>query len=655
MKELTRLVLVLAICECVHAQTITFRSLQDDSSSSSSSNSSIGPNSDISRQLYTRYKAGDSAAQVELNFVPTAVSKRLEPLNIVFQSLPGLVQRAVLWDTGFAMSPDNDAVQMWPMSNYSMADIAIPKADVANVDCSFLNCSQPNEVEAYYTQYCTGYQILNASRCVVDLFEDSGAGSFLGMMWSVGGDPNMVPELRLRDHTWTQDIEVFGGNITFSVYAVHTVSSENDPAWDVCPSGYASLTIPCHRRDQFSDEFMAANTTVPVGSAWVTNWLEEEFAQGSGFDKILLIPILLGIAFVAGVGWFYWRRRGKQKAERTLSTTADCDFNSTCHYWGGGTPDMVLRPMMVTSQLSSQLSTLSMQYESAGSNTTLQILLGSEYLQGKHLAYDSLVFEKAISKGASGEVWFCDYNGQKVAVKRLLQTKHQKAQHVQAFAEEIELSASLVHPHIVQFIGVAWNTLNNLVMVMEYLPMGNLQRYLKVNVSMLSWSKDKLYLALGIAQALEYLHGRSSPIIHRDLKSSNILLTNELKPKLIDFGVSRGKIDLTMTGGIGTPYWTAPEVLEGKRYSEQADIYSFGVVLSELDTGKPPYCDAVTEHGGMPKPFYILQDVMAGRLRPTFSQDCPLRIKSLGLACLALDVTRRPTAEKLVQTLLQQD
>ncbi|KAG1697958.1 hypothetical protein DVH05_015442 [Phytophthora capsici] len=457
MSVLIRLVLLVSSCGCVHAQTITFRSLQDEIPSSS-----FGPNSDISRQLYTRYKAGDSVVQVELNAVPTAVSKRLQPLHIAFQSLPGLVQRAVLWDTGFAISPHNDAVQMWPMKNYSMADIAIPKTDVANVDCSFLNCSQPNEVEAYYTQYCTGYQILNASRCVVDQFQDSGAGSFLGMMWSVGGDPNITPELRLRDHTWTQDIEVFGGNVTFSVYAVHTVSSENDPAWDVCPSGYASLTIPCHRRDEFSDEYMAANTTVPVGSAWVTTWLEEEFAQSSGFNKIFLIPILLSIFLVIGVSWFCWRCRGKKK---TPSTTADFDLNSTCHYWGG---DMVFRPMMVTSQLSSQLSTLSMQYESAGSNTTLQILLGSEYLQGKHVAYDSLVFDKAISKGASGEVWFCDYNGQKVAVKRLLQTKHQKAQHVQAFAEEIELSASLVHPYIVEFIGVAWNTLNNLVMVMEW-------------------------------------------------------------------------------------------------------------------------------------------------------------------------------------------
>ncbi|OWZ17607.1 TKL/DRK protein kinase [Phytophthora megakarya] len=162
-----------------------------------------------------------------------------------------------------------------------------------------------------------------------------------------------------------------------------------------------------------------------------------------------------------------------------------------------------------------------------------------------------------------------DYNGQKVAVKRLLQTKHQKAQHVQAFAEEIELSASLVHPHIVEFIGVAWNTLNNLVMVVEYLPMGSLQNYLKKKVQLLSWTKDKLRIATGIANALVYLHGRSPPLIHRDLKSSNILLTSGLEPKLIDFGVSRGKIDLTMTGGIGTPYWTAPEVLEGKRYTER--------------------------------------------------------------------------------------
>ncbi|EGZ11237.1 hypothetical protein PHYSODRAFT_337966 [Phytophthora sojae] len=655
--RLSELVTLTTLWALAHGQTITFRSLEAAASGSYSSSSALptnasfvfdGTNSDIAQQLYIRHKAGDTGVALDLTFVPSAVTKRLSPLNIAFNDLPGLVQRAVLWDSGFAVSPDNDPVQIWTMGDYSITDIAIPKADVANVDCTFLNCSQPNAETAYFTKTCTGYQILNASRCVVDLFEDPGAGSFLGTMWSTGGFPNRTPELRLREHTWTQDIDEFGGNITFSVYSVHTVPSREDSTWNVCPSGYGSLTVPCIPRNQVSDAYMVANTSVPTGSAWVTTWLEDEFAGDSGFNKLLLIPILLSVLLViGGVGWYLWRLRAKKLAEKLTY-----EYGAVSpHYWSGGTPDMVVRPMVVTSQLTSQFSTLSSHYESVGSNKTLQILLGSEHLQGKHIPFESLAFEKAISKGASGEVWICEYNGQKVAVKRLLQTKHQRAHDVQAFAEEIELSASLAHPNIVEFIGVAWNTLNNLVMVIELLPMGSLQRYLREDGMLLSWSNGKLEMAIGIASALEYLHARTPPLIHRDLKSSNILLTKTLEPKLIDFGASRDTIDLTMTGGIGTPYWTAPEVLEGKRYSQRADIYSFGVVLSELDTGKAPYADAVTENGGMPKPFYVLQDVMAGRLRPSFSKNCPVWIKRLGLACLALEPRNRPTVRELVHEL----
>ncbi|KAE9042871.1 hypothetical protein PR002_g3668 [Phytophthora rubi] len=507
------------------SQTITFRSLEASSGSLPTNSSFVfdGTNSDIAQQLYNRHKAGDTGAALDLTSVPAAVTKRLNRFNIRFNDLPGLVQRAVLWDSGFAISPDNDPVQIWPMGDHSMADIAIPKADVANVDCTFLNCSQLNDETAYSTKFCTGYQILNASRCVVDVFEDAGAGSFLGTMWSTGGDPDMTPELRLRDHTWTQDIKEFGGNVTFSVYAVHTVPSGEDPAWDVCPSGYGALT------------------------------LEDEFAQSSGFNKLLLLPILLSVVAVLALGWFFWRLRAKKLAEKLTYEYGGV----SPHYWSGDTPDMVVRPMVVTSQLTSQFSTLSSHYESVGSNQTLKILLGSEHLQGRHIPFESLVFEKAISKGASGEVWICEYNGHKVAAKRLLQTKHQRAHNVQAFAEEIELSASLTHPNIVEFIGVAWNTLNNLVMVMELLPMGSLQQYLRENGEFLSWSNGKI----------------------------------------------------------------------------------------------APYADAVTENGGMPKPFYVLQDVMAGRLRPSFSKDCPPWIKRIGLACLALDPRNRPTAHELVQEL----
>eukprot|EP00644_Phytophthora_capsici_P009416 jgi/Phyca11/533390/estExt2_fgenesh1_pg.C_PHYCAscaffold_130096 len=473
-------VLLAVVSPLAQAQTVTFRSLEETSSSLPSSSSDYvfnGSDSDIAKQLYIRYKAGDTDNQVQLTAVPSAVSNRLDSINVDFNSLPGLVQRAVLWDTGFAIAP-------------------------------------------------------------VDVFEDSGDATYLGNMWANGGDPDVAPQIELRDHAWSEDIEAFGGVTQFSVYVIHTVPSAEEAAWGQCLDGY-----------------------------------------GTG------------------------------------------------------------------STLSSQ------HYESAGSNKTLKILLDSKHLQGKRIPYDSLVLERAVSKGASGEVWICQYNGQKVAAKRLLQTKEQTAEKVQAFAAEIELSASLVHPHIVEFIGVAWNSLNNLTMVLEFFPMGNLQDYLQKNADLLSWARDKIHMAIGVAQALEYLHGREPPLIHRDLKSNNILLTDKLEPKLIDFGVSRDTVDLTMTAGVGTPYWTAPEILEGKRYTEQADIYSFGVVLTELDTCAIPYSDAATENGGKPKPFQILQDVMMGKLRPTFSQDCPPRIKKIGLACLSLNPMDRPTAKELVKEL----
>ncbi|RLN90293.1 hypothetical protein BBJ28_00025460 [Nothophytophthora sp. Chile5] len=610
-----------------------------------------GNSSDIAQQLYVRHTAGDTADSIELAVVPTAVANRLDPLSIDFNTLPGLVQRALLWDTGFALAPGGEAVQMWTLDGYSMAELAIPQEDVIAAQCTFINCTQPDDVTVYYSRACRGDNMTSVSRCVVDEFDDPGAVSYAGMMWSNGGDPDMAPLIRLRNHAWT---ESYGAS--FSVYVVHTTSAEDDPAWGTCPSGYASLSVPCHRRDNITDA-MAAALSTPTGSAWVTTWLEQYDESGSGFDLLLLIPIILGAVLVlvlVGVGWFCWRRRAKQRADKSSGANCAFDEGSPVYVGGQGTPDQAQRYTISTSHPTTNgtsSSNTTGEYVSAGSNKTLKTLLGSQYLAGKRIPFESLVFEKALSKGASGEVWVCEYAGQKVAVKRLLQTKEQKAEDVQAFAEEIDLSASLQHPHIVAFIGVAWNSLNNLVLVLEFFPMGNLQTYLQKNSDLLSWARDKIHMAVGVAQALEYLHLRNPPLIHRDLKSNNILLTSKLEAKLIDFGVSRGLKENTMTAGVGTPYWTAPEILEGKRYTEQADIYSFGVVLSELDTCKIPYSDAMTTNGKKPKPFQILQDVMSGTLRPSFSSDCPPRIQRVGTACLDHDPARRPTATQLIQEL----
>ena len=106
-----------------------------------------------------------------------------------------------------------------------------------------------------------------------------------------------------------------------------------------------------------------------------------------------------------------------------------------------------------------------------------------------------------------------------------------------------------------------------------------------------------------ISQALLYLHSRG--IIHRDLKSANVLLDGErleeAKAKLCDFGLARTKEDLekgvfTMTSGIGSPLWMAPEVTRGDKYNSQADVFSFGILLWEFLFERKPYdhLDSIT-------------------------------------------------------------
>ncbi|ETO65928.1 TKL/DRK protein kinase [Phytophthora nicotianae P1976] len=610
-----------------------------------------GTNSDIARQLYIRHKKGDVGHNVTLSSIPEAITGRLKSFNIKFDDLPGLVQRAVLWDSGFAISPNNEAVQICPINNYTMAELAVPMDEVSDAGCTFRNCSQPNNETASYTLICSGEQMFSVSRCVVDIFEDNGAGTYFGAMWAKGGHPDMAPHIRLREHKWNDPVS----NVSYSVYVVHTVPSELEATWNQCApyDGYGALAVPCYRRDNVTVE-MDAQLTTPTGSSWVTNWLDEEFGEKSdqGLDTMVLVLIIVGSVIVLGLfglGWYCWRRRSKRREGKPELEADGFDVESPFYM----TPELAKPPAASSgrpTQQSSLFSQSSIDYESAGSNRTLEILLHSRYLQGRRIPYESVVFKTTLSKGVNGEVWMCEYNGRKVAVKHLIQ-ENQKAETVQAFAEEIELSASLVHPSIVEFIGVAWNSLNNLAMVLEYFPKGNLQSYLHKNADLLTWARDKIQMAVAVADALQYLHGRFTPIIHRDLKSNNILLTEQLEPKLIDFGVSRGRVELTMTAGIGTPYWTAPEILEGKRYTEQADIYSFGVVLSELDTGKTPYHDARTQGGSKAKPFQILQDIVDGCLQPSFTRQCPPRIYRVGMACLSFDPSLRPTASQLIREL----
>ncbi|KAF4320214.1 hypothetical protein BBO99_00004252 [Phytophthora kernoviae] len=222
--------------------------------------------------------------------------------------------------------------------------------------------------------------------------------------------------------------------------------------------------------------------------------------------------------------------------------------------------------------------------------------------------------------------------------------------------EQAKIQAAMEHPNIVKFMGVAWNSLTeDLCSVAEFMDGGDLKMLLdqfeEQNYST-GFDYTKVRIAMHVARALTYLHLLDPPVIHRDLKSKNILLNQDLDAKLTDFGISRERTDRAMTAGVGTSLWMAPEVMLGQSYDEKADIFSFGVVLAELSTHLSPYSNAKRPGSTQQMPLIaILHDITVGKLSVEFSEEGPESVVELGLACVSRDPKERPTAPEALYRL----
>ncbi|KAG9130410.1 hypothetical protein Leryth_004405 [Lithospermum erythrorhizon] len=178
--------------------------------------------------------------------------------------------------------------------------------------------------------------------------------------------------------------------------------------------------------------------------------------------------------------------------------------------------------------------------------------------------------------------------GKQVAVKVMNSSKERSAH----FSQEVEIMTTLKHKSIAPLLGICEEE-KQLISVYDFFSKGNLEDNLNGDsADVLPW-EVRFNIAIGVAEALNYLHNEClSPIIHRDVKSSNILLTQNFEPKLSDFGLAiRGPTKeafLTKCDVVGTFGYLAPEYFMYGKVSGKIDVYAYGVVLLELLTGKSP-------------------------------------------------------------------
>jgi len=194
------------------------------------------------------------------------------------------------------------------------------------------------------------------------------------------------------------------------------------------------------------------------------------------------------------------------------------------------------------------------------------------------LSERDIVLDKPIGKGSYGEVFKASYNGKIVAVKRC-KKDNQRSNEDQL--KEALFMREVSHNNIVNLEGFYWSKDGTFYMVMEYFPF-TMQDVLRQKKKINIWS-----ILTDIASGMEYLH--SQHIIHRDLKESNILISEDGVAKIADFGVCRlfpseaTLLDGNMTCG-GTMFFMAPELKSGA-FTEKIDVYSFGVICGDVRKG----------------------------------------------------------------------
>ncbi|CAN6441416.1 unnamed protein product [Victoria cruziana] len=267
-------------------------------------------------------------------------------------------------------------------------------------------------------------------------------------------------------------------------------------------------------------------------------------------------------------------------------------------------------------------------------------------------------FEKVIGRGGSGTVFYGRLkDGREVAVKKASAILPERG--TKQFAAEVTMLMQVHHKNLTPFIGYCADE-KEMILIYEYMSKGNLQQRLSDDTGdVLNW-QQRLHIALDAAIGLEYLHSGCTPaFIHRDVKSSNILINENFEAKISDFGLSKSIVADEMTHittvVAGTAGYLDPEYFHTNKVTEKSDVYGFGVVLFELITGRAAVSTNVKGER-VPLVQIVLPELKRGdirsiidhRLQGQYDINSIWKVAEIAMTCTEEKSIVRPTMTEVV-------
>jgi tetratricopeptide (TPR) repeat protein len=259
--------------------------------------------------------------------------------------------------------------------------------------------------------------------------------------------------------------------------------------------------------------------------------------------------------------------------------------------------------------------------------------------------FSTLTMNECLGTGGFGAVYRGMHDGREVAIKRIFCEDGGAVSRMQLEELEKEVAAlrSLQHVRLVRFIGACLIP-PDLALITEFMPNGSLHHLLHKSKVPLTGS-DQTRMAMHVSEGLEYLHGRTPPVVHRDVKSLNVVLDFEYNAKLCDFGLTQSMdkthISLKDGGNGGSPRYMAPECYDSKgRITEKVDVWALGCILIEVFGGPLPYDDCTNIQ-------QIVAKVLIEKVSPHIPSGLPKGLRAIVEECFQFDPKLRTTTQDI--------